>query len=843
MGMTSDHMPVRPACTAALCAALCVAMPLAAAAPTDEKDVPSAVDLRPNFARYRLDIRAQGPRPTCSVFTMTGAIEYALAVRDGHATRLSVEFLNWSSNREAGDADDGSFFSDLWSGFARYGLCPESIMPYQDTFDPKREPSEDAIAAARPLRIEGFEMHWIKRWNPNTGLTDEELVNIKRSLARGWPVAGGFRWPKKEEWNGHVLITVPPEEVIDGHSVLLVGYRDDAAVPGGGTFLIRNSGKGVKDAAMTYAYARQYMNDAVWVGHSQPPAAESGTRPPRDLLHPMSPAPAGRNRRVSSNEQPAWNHGNDDMDWLMPGDAVEMPLLEGPGVITHMWFTSHAGWANELNALVLRIYYDGRAEPGVEVPLGDFFAIGDGQPAVVESIPVQVSPTGSLTCFWRMPFEKSARLVVTNDNPDRSTGLYWQVDWTQVKSLPAQTPYFYARCRQEYPAVMGRDYVLADLEGTGWYVGTVLAVTMAQNGWFGEGDDFFTIDGETVPSLQGTGSEDYFNYAWGFGPRTSHFFGHPRVQGDRAGDSIICYRWHLPDSVNFEQSLRVAIEHKGNSDDATEAFYLERPDFFSSVALWYQTGTPKAWPKLPAYPQRRVPWEHHHLVRALRRARADGSAQPRVQTVGLFGARPTLRWENETPGATLSFPFDVSEDGRYAVRLTAEHGPGMGAFEVRIDDVPAGRIDLGSNDADEADLLLGTHTLTKGAHTLTFKAPQAEDRSRRGQGGQPRTGALVVEMLRLLKLPPEAARTVRTDNEAHFIRLGIGRSLYAYRLVNGRLPDSLQEMVDDGIMPPRYLNDENNQPLKFRVMDGYFEVESTGPNRWTHRWQGLDARR
>jgi len=131
----------------------------------------------------------------------------------------------------------------------------------------------------------------------------------------------------------------------------------------------------------------------------------------------------GRNRRVSSNEQPRWNDANLDMTWLQPGQVLELPILQGPGVINHIWFTSHAGWANELNALSIRIYWDGRKEPGVEAPVADFFAVGQGKPASVESVPVQVSPTGSLTCYWRMPFAKSAKIVIPNDNPDRGTGL------------------------------------------------------------------------------------------------------------------------------------------------------------------------------------------------------------------------------------------------------------------------------------------------------------------------------------------------------------------------------------------------------------------------------------
>src|SRR6266849_3684808 len=441
-----------------------------------------------------------------------------------------------------------------------------------------------------------------------------------------------------------------------------------------------------------------------------------------DLLGALAAPPVGRSRRISSNEQPNWNDGNMDMTRLAPGQVFEFPELKGPGVIKHIWFTSHAGGVNELDSVRLRIYWDGRREPAVEVPLGQFFAVGQGRPNVVESLPVQVSPSGSLTCYWPMPFRRSARIVVANDNPDRATGLYWQVDWTALPSLPPDTAYFHARYRQEHPAVMGRDYLIADIEGQGQYVGTVMSVTLAQDGWFGEGDDFFFIDGEEIPSLQGTGSEDYFNDAWGFRPRSSIWFGQPRWQGWSAGDSGICYRWHVLDPVGFSRSLKVTMEHKGNRAMAEEAWYIERPDFFSSIAFWYQTGEPKPFGHLPAWPERRVPWEHHHLVRAFRAARTTDGSQPAVRTTGFFGGRPSLVWEGMEPGARLTLPFTTAAEGRCALRLTAFTGPASGVFDIDLDGRPVReRVDFASPE-EEIDLLLGTHMLKAGEHTLGFRA-------------------------------------------------------------------------------------------------------------------------
>lgn len=801
----------------------------------DTGSLAESVDLRPAFEKWGLERRVQGNRNTCSVFAVTGALEYALAAKRGRATRLSVEFLNWASNRALRDMNDGSFFSDLWRGFTIYGACPEEDMPYQDKFDPRRRPSSDAREHARLLHEVGLRLHWIKRWNPNTGFTEKQLVAIKRVLNRQWPVCGGLRWPKKPvRWEKDVLETPPPDGVVDGHSVLIVGYRDDPQQPGGGLLIFRNSNNNGRDGYMTYEYARAYMNDAVWIDYEKDDGPQAALRCMRDVLGPLGFSPRGRNRRVSSNQQPGWHSENLDMNWLMPGQSVKMPVLEGPGVVTHIWLTSHSGWVGELNSLTLRIYYDDRKEPGVEVPVGDFFAVGHGKPAVVHSIPVQVSPTGSLTCYWRMPFRKNARIVVTNDNPDRSTGLYWQVDWVQLKDLPPQTPYFCARYRQEYPAVKGRDYLLADLKGSGYYVGTVMSVTLGQDGWFGEGDDFFYIDGEQVPSLQGTGSEDYFNDAWGFRTRTGPWCGQPRWQGYTAGDSGVCYRWHLPDPVHFTESLKVAIEHRGNRDESEDGFYLERPDFFSSVAYWYQTGKPKTtFPPLPSWHTRRVPWQHHHLVKTYRHAKTSNQTRVKVQTQGFFGARPVLAWPNKEPGAVLTLPFELPEDGRFAVRLTAASGPGNGTYDVELDGRKVLAADFRAPEDAEADLALGTHDLNKGDHTIAFRAAE--------NAGQ--VGPLGVEILRLLKLPPEAKRIERTHHEAHFIRLGIGRALYAYRLAFDTLPDSLKTLVKQGFMPARYLRDENNLPLKSWREGDAIVVQSPGEDHWKHSWKGLDARR
>ena len=178
---------------------------------------------------------------------------------------------------------------------------------------------------------------------------------------------------------------------------------------------------------------------------------------------------------------------------------------------------------------------------------------------------------------------------------------------------------------------------------------------------------------------------------------------------------------------------------------------------------------------------------------------------------------------------------DVHVHGRGLAEEALKHPSIESVTMVELDGkVVLERADFHAPEDAELDLPLGTHELAKGTHKLGFRA-LASDAGR--------AKPIAVEMLRLLPLPPEATRSVKTHNEAHFIRLGIGRAVYAYRLAYGQVPDSLEALVKAGLMSPRYLSDENQKPLRCRREGDALVVESNGPEPWTHRWQGLDARR
>ena len=209
------------------------------------------------------------------------------------------------------------------------------------------------------------------------------------------------------------------------------------------------------------------------------------------------------------------------------------------------------------------MYWDGEEHTSVECPIGDFFGIGHGVDKPFTSLPIRVSSDGrGRNCYWPMPFKKSARITVTNESDKRCGAFYYYIDWQKHPSLSEDSAYFHAMYRQEYPCVMGQNYLLANLEGRGHYVGTIQSVYLVSPGWYGEGDDFFLSMARRSPACA-TGTEDYFCDGWGFREQSGPFYGTPLWEGYDTGD-----RGTPTDSIflirRLYQVMRVEIEHKGS---------------------------------------------------------------------------------------------------------------------------------------------------------------------------------------------------------------------------------------------------------------------------------------
>jgi Papain family cysteine protease len=230
--------------------------------------LPNRISLIPEFQNLGLSPRAQGRRDTCSLFAIAALAEFEYAKNNPASPMpFSEEFLIWAVNRTRRVTKDQAKFDEAVRGLNAFGISSEEMMPYASTHDPGRKPSLAAIKDARS-RNGCWKAFWIKRWNPKTPLSEPQILAIKKALASGHPVACGLRWPKSEK--GHRLLEVPPSsKVFDGHSIVFVGYEDKPKQMGGGVFLFRNSNgphwgnKGY--GTMSYAYARAYANDALWL--------------------------------------------------------------------------------------------------------------------------------------------------------------------------------------------------------------------------------------------------------------------------------------------------------------------------------------------------------------------------------------------------------------------------------------------------------------------------------------------------------------------------------------------------------------------------------------------------
>ena len=267
------------------------------------------------------------------------------------------------------------------------------------------------------------------------------------------------------------------------------------------------------------------------------------------------------------------------------GSKITLAEIKGPGTIRHIWITvPEVAYRN----CILRIFWDGERTPSVEVPLGDFFCCGHALRVKVNSIPIAVNPSGGFNSYWPMPFAKSARIEVENQWHQDIGGFFYQVDY-ELGEVPKDLAYFHAQWRRAVTPIDNPDHVILDgVKGKGHYVGTYLAWTQLANGWWGEGEIKFFMDGDKeYPTICGTGTEDYFCGAWGFGDTYSTaFLGYPLwVKNEGEVPKHGLYRWHILDPIRFEKDLKVTMQALGWWPNGK---YQPLQDDIASVGYWYQ---------------------------------------------------------------------------------------------------------------------------------------------------------------------------------------------------------------------------------------------------------------
>lgn len=329
-----------------------------------------------------------------------------------------------------------------------------------------------------------------------------------------------------------------------------------------------------------------------------------------------------RTRRVSSYDPTG---GNRDRLMIAPGETVTLLDTQATGSITHIWMTSACREPDHLRKVLLRMYWDGESEPSVLVPLGDFFGMGHATTRTFSSLPLVMAPTRGhgFNCYFPMPFRDGARIEVESQAFTHEVMLYYYIDYEELPALEDDVGRFHCQWRRQNPTdgiddtgMTGHtlnhggknqsgdgNYVILEAEGQGHYVGCHLDVdnlrerpypmnNYRETNWFGEGDDMIFIDGEEwPPSLHGTGTEDFFNIAWGFQEQfSSPFFGVTMTGNDNESGKISAYRFHILDPIRFQKSIRVTLEH-GHAN--------RRSDDYSSTAYWYQSEPHKSFGILP----------------------------------------------------------------------------------------------------------------------------------------------------------------------------------------------------------------------------------------------------
>lgn len=290
--------------------------------------------------------------------------------------------------------------------------------------------------------------------------------------------------------------------------------------------------------------------------------------------------------------------------WIEPGQTHTLADIEGPGAVQHIWMTPTGNW----RYTILRVYWDDEKEPSIEVPVGDFFGMGWGEYAPLNSLPIQVNPGSSFNSFWVMPFRRKCKITMENTAAERMN-VFYQITYTATE-VPDDAAYLHAQFRRSNPTV-GSIHTLVDgIKGKGHYVGTYIAWQVNNRGWWGEGEmKFFMDDDKEFPTIIGTGAEDYFLGSYNFENKktkeyeaySTAFAGlHQIISPDGLYESqqrFGMYRWHLQDPIRFENRLRVTIQDLGWRSDHR---YLPQKSDISSVVYWYQTEPHTPFPKLPS---------------------------------------------------------------------------------------------------------------------------------------------------------------------------------------------------------------------------------------------------
>jgi hypothetical protein len=417
-----------------------------------------------------------------------------------------------------------------------------------------------------------------------------------------------------------------------------------------------------------------------------------------------------------------------------PGQSAVLGQVGSEGMITQfniLWPPSADRDEPALRSTVVEMTFDG--ETTVVAPLGDFFGTAPGLNAY-GSLPLSVGKEGRLECRWAMPFEKSAEIRVRNlgKSPVAFTGSLLVVPrpWTD------RSMHFHAKWRAAFdvPTEPKIDWNYLTAKGRGVFAGVAFAIDNPVKDWWGEGDEKIYVDGEKFPSHFGTGTEDYYGYAWCFPDLFTHaYHNQPRCDGPGNFGRTSVNRWHILDRIPFTQDFRFDMElwhwKKCQVNLSVVAYWYARPGSLDG----FQPATAadvvlRPVPELQVFKVKgAIEGESMKVIRK------TGMPKPQDWEGDSHGAH--LWWSGgQQVGDALVLGFNVEKAGRYQLNAQLLRAVDYGIAQLSINDVKLGDpIDFYHEPGVVVGppQVLGTVALRAGENTLSFAITGAHPKAKK----------------------------------------------------------------------------------------------------------------
>ncbi len=381
--------------------------------------------------------------------------------------------------------------------------------------------------------------------------------------------------------------------------------------------------------------------------------------------------------------------GNNDFISVPAGATATLADIKGPGIIVQFWVTIDSPDKYFLRHILLRMYWDDEVNPSVEVPIGDFFGTGFQYKQWLSML-IGMS-SGGYYSYLPMPFNSRARVEIVNETGAQINSFYYHLDYYKLGSpLDTSVGYFHAMWRREPRTDRRRAYLVLDAKGRGQFVGMTLNMQSYDGGLsFLEGDEMIFVDGESTPSIRGTGTEDYFNSGWYFNQGEFSAPYHGLIIKDDSLGRIAAYRFHVVDAIPFAKSIRVTIEHGDQNTQVAD---------YSSTAYWYQKEPHQPYPGIIP-PALRTPLRvqvPNGALEAETLPPGSLSGKATVEEMTVYGADwgggKQLKFETGGTGHEVEVRLPAPEL-HYTVGVFYTKGPSYGDVRIVANGRTVGKID------------------------------------------------------------------------------------------------------------------------------------------------------